>query len=379
MKIVINALSARLGGGQTYLKNLLAHLPEGQDVDLLVYAPASLPLPQDRRIRRGTTSWPTENPLLRSVWEKVALPRILARERADLLFCPGGLIATRAPAGCRTATMFRNMTPFDERARRSIPYGLQRVRIWLLEHLMLASMARADLTIFISDFARSVIESRIQVRKAQTIPHGIASTFRTLSQTMARPERLPARKFVLYVSKFDSYKHQLEVVQGFSRLPRELQRQYALVLVGETDHPSAAQIEALKDQLCEPGSVQLLGAVPYAELPGFYHHAEAIVFASSCENCPNILLEGLASGRPVLSSNVMPMPEFGGRGIEYFSPFDPDDIARALRRVLTDPQHAREVAASGLAESRRFDWSESAARTWESLARLVREPAHASH
>lgn len=371
MKIVINALSARLGGGQTYLKNLLAHLPEQADLEILVYAPRSLRLPEDRRIRRDETSWPTNNPLLRSVWEKLALPRILARERADILFCPGGLVSTPVPAACRIATMFRNMTPFDERARGALPFGLQRMRIWMLEYLMLASMARADLTIFISDFARGVIETRIRVRKAQTIPHGINSAFRTIGQAMARPSRLPLGKYLLYVSKFDSYKHQIEVVHGFSRLPREMQKQYTLVLVGETNHPSAAHIEAMKDKLCVPGSVQILGPVPYGELPAFYHHAEAIVFASSCENCPNILLEGLASGRPVLSSNVMPMPEFGGRGIEYFSPFDPDDIARALRHVLTDTQRADAVAASALAESHRFDWANSADRTWDALTRLA--------
>ena len=371
MKIVINALSARLGGGQTYLKNLLAHLPEQSDLEVLVYAPPLLRLPEDRRIRRDKTSWPTDNPLLRSVWEKLVLPRILARERADILFCPGGLVSTAVPAGCRIVTMFRNMTPFDERARGAVPFGLQRMRIWMLEHLMLASMAKADLTIFISDFARGVIEARIRVREAQTIPHGISSAFRTHGQAMARPGRLPPGKYLLYVSKFDSYKHQIEVVHGFSRLPREMQQQYTLVLVGETNHPSAAHIEATKDRLCVPGSVQILGAVPYGELPALYHHAVAIVFASSCENCPNILLEGLASGRPVLSSNVMPMPEFGGRGIEYFSPFDPDDIARALRHVLTDTQRARTVAASALAESHRFDWAESAARTWDALTRLA--------
>ena len=374
MKIVINALSARQGGGQTYLKNLLAHLPEQPDLNILVYAPASLRVPEDPRIRRANTVWPTQNPLLRSLWEKLALPRILARERADLLFCPGGLISTRAPAACRTVTMFRNMEPFDERARRAVPFGLQRLRNWMLEHLMLASMSKADLTIFISDFARRVIEGRVRVRAAQTIPHGISSAFRTHGQALARPGRLPPGKYLLYVSKFYSYKHHTEVVQGFARLSRELQLQYTLVLVGETDHPSAAQIATTKDRMCAPGSVQLLGAVPYAELPAFYHHAEAILFASSCENCPNILLEGLASGRPVLSSNVMPMPEFGGPGIEYFSPFDPDDIARALRQVLTDPQRARAVATAALVESRRFDWAESAARTWASLTRLVQEP-----
>jgi glycosyltransferase involved in cell wall biosynthesis len=155
-------------------------------------------------------------------------------------------------------------------------------------------------------------------------------------------------------------------------LPRELQQQYALVLAGETDHPSALQIESIRDKLSVAGSVHIVGAVAHARLPAVYQHAEAIVFASSCENCPNILLESLASGRPVLSSNVMPMPEFGGRGIEYFSPFDPDDIARSLQRVLTDPQHARQVAEAAIAESRRFDWVESAAQTWATLTRLAR-------
>lgn len=374
MKIVINALSARLGGGQTYLKNLLAHLPEDDDLELVVYAPDSLQLPASPRIRRARTSWPTENPLLRSAWEKLALPGILRRERADVLFCPGGLVSTSAPKGCRTVTMFRNMTPFDPRARRAIPWGLQRIRIWMLEHLMLSSMAKADLTIFISDFARSVIEERIRLRSARTIPHGIPSAFRTHGQTLERPARAPEGPYVLYVSKFDSYKHHPEVVEGFSRLPRALQQEVSLVLVGETDHVNAAIVEKIKNERCAPDSVKVLGAAPYADLPGFYHHARAIVFASSCENCPNILLEALASGNPLLSSNVMPMPEFGGAGLEYFSPFDPADIARALEHILTNPVRAREVADSAIAQSHRFAWTETAARTWEALAALQNHP-----
>lgn len=374
MKIVINALSARLGGGQTYLKNLLAHLPDADDLDILVFAPASLPLPQDPRIRLGTPRWPTENPLLRSVWEKLVLPRILRQEKTDLLFCPGGLVSTSAPAGCRTVTMFRNMTPFDARALAAMPAGLQRIRNGMLRHLMLASMKRADLTIFISAYARQVIEALITVPRAETIPHGISTAFRDHGRPMPRPAGLPAGPYVLYVSKFESYKHQAEVVEGFGRLPRELQRRYKLLLVGETDHPNAAKVDALKDRVCEPGSVLLLGAIPYAELPAWYHHANAIVFASSCENCPNILLEALAAGRPLMSSDVMPMPEFGGKGIEYFSPFHPEDVARALQSLLTDHDHAQAVGEAALRESRRFDWSSTAAHTWAALYRLAASP-----
>ena len=187
MNIVINALSARLGGGQTYIKNLLAHLPEQSDLDILIYAPATLCLPEDRRIRRGITTWPTKNPVLRTLWEKIALPRILSKEKAQILFCPGGVIASDVPAGCKTVTMFRNMIPFDPEALARIPLGLQKVRNFILKRVMLRSMANADLTIFISDHARLVIQALTSVRNPVTIPHGINEAFRTHAQTLQRP------------------------------------------------------------------------------------------------------------------------------------------------------------------------------------------------
>ena len=173
MKIVINALSARLGGGQTYLKNLLAHLPEQPDLDILIYAPAWLHLPEDRRIRRCTTLWPTENPVLRTLWEKVVLPRVLAKKSAQILFCPGGVIASDVSAGCKTVTMFRNMIPFDSVVLARIPLGLQKVRNFILKRVTLRSMVNADLIIFISDHARRIIEALTRVGNPVTIPHGI--------------------------------------------------------------------------------------------------------------------------------------------------------------------------------------------------------------
>ena len=115
MKIVLNALSAQLGGGQTYLKNLLSHLPCDAAFELLVYAPASLELPTDHRIRRFTTRWPTNNPILRACWERWGLPRFLRRESADVLFCPGGVVAKT----CRHRVAARSKAGDLESAFRS--------------------------------------------------------------------------------------------------------------------------------------------------------------------------------------------------------------------------------------------------------------------
>ncbi len=374
MKVVINAFSARLGGGQTYLRNLLAYLPERDDLEVLVYAPAGLGLPVHPRLRRLETRWPTTNPLLRALWERLILPRVLRNEHADVLFCPGGVVATSTPNGCKVVTMFRNMIPFDTRTLKNIPWGLQRLRNVILKRVMLKSMAKADLTIFISDHARRVIETMIRIKNPVTIPHGISRAFQSYDQALVRPFFLPEGEYLLYVSRFDVYKHHYEVVGAYAKLSEALRRRFALVFVGEADLPEAVRVRQLIERLGVGEQVRLLGSIPYDELPAVYHHAHLVLFASSCENCPNIMLEALGAGRPVLSSNVMPMPEFGGDAVAYFSPFDPDDIFRTMQKVLTDDDYAVCLAAAAVRRSARYDWENTARTTWAHISSLI-EPA----
>ena len=371
MKIVINALSARLGGGQTYLKNLLAHLPEQPELEILIYAPDSLSLPEDQRIRRLFTSWPTTNPVLRTIWEKVVLPHILAKEKADVLFCPGGVLTSRVPKGCKTVTMFRNMIPFDTDVLARIPIGLQKARNILLKRVMLNSMANADLTIFISDHARHLVEALIRVPNPVTIPHGISAAFRTHEKELQAPAWLPTGEYLLYVSRFDIYKHQLEVASAFAALPAYLTLRYKLLLVGEVNEGLARRVTDFARENGLGDQIRIIGPISYADLPAAYHHAKVNLFASSCENCPNILLEALGAGRPLLSSNVMPMPEFGGDAVAYFSPFDPCDIAKAMEKVLTDADYARQLASAAAQRSCGFDWESTARKTWAHISALL--------
>jgi glycosyltransferase involved in cell wall biosynthesis len=371
LKIVINAFSARLGGGQTYLINLLKHIPLDEGLSIIVLAPADLQLPSHPAISRYAPRYSLNNPLLRTVWEKFFLPGYLHKIRADVLFCPGGVVATKAPVGCKVVTMFRNMIPFDKRVLSYLPFGLQRIRSWLLYHTMLRSMSRADLTIFISDFARGVIEKLTNIPNAVTIPHGIGEAFRTFDKQLPRPGRLPTESYMLYVSRFDVYKHHYEIVSAYARLPGELRDRYHLVLIGESDMPGAERVHELINELALRERVIILGAVPYAELPTYYHHAELALFASSCENCPNIMLEALGAGRPVLSSNVMPMPEFGAQAAAYFSPFDADDISRVMCTVLSDADYAQQLADAAAQQCRKFDWSKTAKSTWAEIFKLV--------
>jgi glycosyltransferase involved in cell wall biosynthesis len=264
------------------------------------------------------------------------------------------------------------MIPFDQKVLDRLPVGLQRIRNWLLQRVMLNSMSLADCTIFISEYARELIQSKINVKRFATIYHGVSIDFRIGGRIYARPSLLPDGKYLLYVSRFDVYKHHFEVISAYSRLPLYLRQEYKLVLVGECDMPEAERALALIHQLELKDQVHVLGAIPYAVLPAFYAQAYAVLFASSCENCPNILLESLASGRPVMCSNVMPMPEFAGSSVSYFSPFDIDDIYKSMLRILEDKLYADTLAELSLKMSNMYNWEETAEATWKLILELHR-------
>ncbi|WP_370262358.1 glycosyltransferase family 4 protein [Limnobacter sp.] len=370
MKIVINAYSARQGGGQTYLLNLLSHLPASDTLLIEVFAPMRLKLPEHAKIKRVHTLWPTANPLMRAAWERLALPRYLKQTGADVLFCPGGLVTTKPPKGCKVVTMFRNMTPFDPIAMKAVPLGLQWARLRLLRRLMLTSMREADLTIFISEYARQVIETLAHIPNPLTIPHGISEVFRLGTAPLPRPAAAGDQPYLLYVSKLGTYKHHHEVVKAFSMLPTRVRNAHRLLLIGEAEGESAQRLHTHIRQLGVHEHVRVLGAVPYKDLPAYYQNAVANVFASSCENCPNIMLEALASGRPLLASDVEPMPEFGGRHIGYFSPFNPLSIERAMRKVLEDPNTAQSWAEGARQQGSLYSWAKTARDTWRAILNI---------
>ncbi len=373
MKVLINAFSARQGGGQTYLHNLLSFLPPENTAQVFVLAPESLLLPQTAHITRIRVRWPVENPFLRAIWEKTRLVPLIRKLGVDVLFCPGGTVGARAPDGCKTVTMFRNMIPFDRVQRRKYPLGYQRLRNWLLEKVLLKSMLRADLVIFISGFARKVIENRARGRlhASVTIPHGVNPHFRVGQDNKpARPAWLPPDNYLLYVSTLDFYKAQVEVLQGYALLNQRRVTREKLILAGPANPAYARKVRAEIGRLGLTDHVIVAGEIPYRELPGVYHHALINIFASESENCPNILLEALAAGRPIVCSNRSPMPEFGADAVLYFDPAAPHELADQLSLVIDHPALQTQLAAKAGERAGLYDWHQTARLTWQAIENL---------
>ena len=205
-----------------------------------------------------------------------------------------------------------------------------------------------------------------------TIPHGISDHFRVVMDNLpSRPQWLPAGEYLLYVSIFDVYKNQLEVVQGYYLLKSRRETHEKLVLAGHHSAPCALKVIDEIQRLGLQNDVILIRNVPYQELPAVYAHAKLNIFASTCENCPNILLEALGAGRPLLVSNIQPMPEFGDNAVIYFDPFSPEDFARQVLLIIDLPEELNRLGRMAAKHAEKYNWDETARSTWHAIRELA--------
>lgn len=114
------------------------------------------------------------------------------------------------------------------------------------------------------------------------------------------------------------------------------------------------------------------GGLPFAKVHKAYRQADAFVFASSCENLPNILLEAMASGVPIACSDKGPMPEVLGSGGLYFDPEYPTQIARSLRFLFEHPELRSILAGEAYDRAQHYSWEHCAKETFSYLTKETR-------
>jgi glycosyltransferase involved in cell wall biosynthesis len=366
--VVISAFSARRGGGKTYLSNLLKHFPVDNNIRVTILASKYFDLVQehsDMRIKR--ILFPVQNPIMRFFWELFLLPFYLKNNDVDLFFCPGGIVPMCGFGSWKTVTMFRNMIPFDIYQRKKYPLGYMRLRNWQLYNSMLRSMSAADQVIFISDYAKSVVEKIIDIKKSVVIPHGVNENFKDVGQFLDRPDLLPNEPYIVYPSIIDTYKSQLEVVKAVDILKKQKLKIPVVLFAGEIIGQYGSKVRDLIKELQLEKDILIFGSVDYSNMPALFHFSEFVIFASQSENCPNILLEALSSGCAILCSNSMPMPEFANNDVVYFNPCDPESIATKIKMFATSPATIQDKKNKALKNTSVNDWQKVSRKTWHAI------------
>jgi glycosyltransferase involved in cell wall biosynthesis len=173
------------------------------------------------------------------------------------------------------------------------------------------------------------------------------------------------REYMLYTGVWRSHKNLVNMVKGFALLCEDEGFDPLLVITGN-ENPYYPEVKRTVKDLGLEHKVVFTGMVPEDELVAMYQGARLYVFPSLYEGFGLPPLEAMRCGTPVVASQVSCIPEICGEGnAVFFDPYDPENIAGAMRRVWLDEELQAELRERGLKHSRKFSWVKMAEKTLE--------------
>lgn len=309
-----------------------------------------------------------ERSLVRQIrWQYRSLPREAAAAGCDVMLnTDAGTVCPFRPG----VTMSRDMLSYEGEERRRYGMSVARLRLEALRYVQARSLKRADGAIFLTQYAAQTIQAFTgALSRVAIVPHGVGGEFRAVPPRAPWSAGRPIR--CLYVSNVAFYKHQWHVVRAIAQL-RARGHDLRLVLAGDTQSRAYPRLAA-ELQRTDPHRqfVTCTGALAHQDVAAALRESDLFIFASSCENMPNTLLEAMASGLPIASSDRGPMPEVLRDGGAYFDPEDPGSIAAAVERIVLDQALRVRIAERARALAGQYSWARCAGETWAFLSRIA--------
>ena len=359
IRVLVNGVHAHSGGGVTYLRNMLPALAADPELELhLVVHEGQLTLlgPLDGRIRVHALGF--KNGFYRRLlWEQAALPFLARRLAADVTFSPANFGPLLAPA---PVVLLRNALAVAETERRFAKRLYWRV-LGAMTALSLLGCRRA---IAVSEYAARALTGRLPAfvkRRVAVVHHGIGAPF------APPPEGLVREDFVLAVGDLYVQKNLHGLLEALDVLRGRFPGIRLKVAGRAVDRDYEARLKDIIAVRALGPHVELLGGMPPERLADLYRRCALFVFPSFVETFGMPLVEAMASGAPIVSSNAAAMPEVLGDAALFFAPGDTAAMAARLAEALEDGALRRRLGVRALARAGQFSWQEAARRTAQVL------------
>lgn len=303
----------------------------------------------------------------RLAWEQSGLPVVAQQVGADVIHMPFYSMPLRP--GRPTVVTVHDVTYFTEPSLHPPASGM------LFKAAIRTAARRATRLLVPSSATRDelVRELGVDASRIDVAHHGVdVRMFRRPSpaEVAAVSERLGlhGKPYIAFLGSLEPRKNVAALIEGWASAVADADDPPALVLAGgggwseEVDAAVASVPPHLR--LCRPGYL------PFSELPGFLGGALVAAFPSRGEGFGLAVLEAMACGAAVLTTNRTSLPEVGGDAVEYTEP-DAASIGAALRELLSDPSRRDALGIAGHARAQQFTWAASAAAHMDSYKRAA--------
>jgi glycosyltransferase involved in cell wall biosynthesis len=293
------------------------------------------------------------------------LPVAAVKTRLELIHDPAGI----GPflLGRRWGSFARVVTLHDATPLR-FPTTHTLLSRFLFRVYIPATLRNTDAVLTLSEDAKNDLTRFLHLpsTKVHVVSPGVDHQFAPAPAEVTAKTRsrfYGGEPFVLYVGALEPRKNLPTLLEAFAELRREFPRLHLVVAGGRRWKSSG--LGPMVERLRLQDRVHFIGYVAERELPALYRAASVFCFPSLAEGFGLPVLEAMACGTPVVCSGVSSLPEVAGDAVVFVDPTQPESIAYALRRVLTEPDLAAQMRQRGLERAALFTWERTAARTVE--------------
>ncbi|WP_017318969.1 glycosyltransferase family 4 protein [Mastigocladopsis repens] len=300
----------------------------------------------------------------RLVWTQFQLPQIYKKLKSQLIFSP----IPEAPfyTDCRFIVMVHDLIPLRFPKLLSPLTNFSRYYVPQV-------LAQAQHIICNSDATAKDITDFYHIRASKITPILLAhdaNHFRPLylenGGQDVRPTGCP---YFLYIGRQDPYKNLHRLMTAFAALPNN--REYELWLAGPPDKRYTPVLQKQVEELGITNKVKFLNYVAYSELPKIINGATALVFPSLWEGFGFPVLEAMACGTPVITSNLSSLPEVAGDAAVVINPYNVEEMTEAMQTIATDSALRQHLSTQGISRASQFSWEKTGLATVEVLSRYV--------
>lgn len=302
---------------------------------------------------------PNLSPSMRLLWEQISLPGLAKSHQLDLLHSLHYTMPLAYPG--RTVVTIHDMTFF------LFPHYHTLLKRYFFRFFIRTSSHQAVALIADSESTRQDAIRLVGVPpgKIYTAQLGVTQEFRPIQDHMillaARQKYHLPERFLLYVGMIEPRKNLSTLLQAYATIADQIP-DHRLVVVG----PKGWMVENILQQterLNISDKVHFTGYVEQADLPLLYNMADVFIYPSVYEGFGLPILEAMACGTPVITSNVSSMPEIVGDAGIQLAPSDSQALARSLLELINDPVIRQRLSKKGLERAAAFTWDRTAEKT----------------
>lgn len=304
------------------------------------------------------------------MWYNLSLPRMLRKYRCDVLVSLNGFIPLKSPVP--TVNVFHDMGYIH------VPEQIEPItRAYY--RWMFAACARASTRLAtISEFSRKDISGNchIPIGDISIVPNGVRDIFRPLGESerqQVRDRFCRGLPFFLFVGVLQPRKNVVNLLRAFARFKAETGSTTCLLVAGRRGWRDDAIGKTFEALPCKDDII-FTGYLEDEDLARVMAAATALTFVPFFEGFGVPVVEAMASGTPVLTSNVSSLPEVAGDAALMVDPHDVEAMVDGMRRLDGDAGLRASLRTAGLARAPMYSWDRAAERLWE----LIEEAAATS-